>query len=415
MSTCVATSVDVALLGCGTVGSALARLAAPDAAGPLPLRLTGALVRDIARARDRRALPALTLDPHSLLDRSPDVVVELLGGLEPARSLVLEALGRGIPVVTANKSLLAHHGAELRAAAHAAGTPLLYEAAVLAGVPFLGTFARRPHAAGIHGIVGIVNGTTNFVLGRCADGARLDAAVREAQARGYAEPDPASDLDGIDAAEKLVRPAAAFRRARRVSRRCRGGGHPRALARPDPAGAGARGHRQAGGRGELARRSPGLRRSRLRPGRASAGAGGRHRQRRPARGPARPPVLPGSGRGTRRHRRHRPGRCRGDRRGAGAAAGATAEERARHRPRHRLDVDARGGARLPSPIDVADLLAAHGLYGYRATTTCVRDAREHRSLLLHEAPRPRVERAVAAVQAAARCSVSILRALEVTP
>lgn len=414
MSTCVATSVDVALLGCGTVGSALARLATPDAAGHLPLRLTGALVRDLARDRDRRALPALTLDPHSLLDRSPDVVVELLGGLEPARSLVLEALRRGIPVVTANKSLLAHHGAELRAAAHAAGTPLLYEAAVLAGVPFLGTLARRPHAAAVHGIAGIVNGTTNFVLGRCAEGARLDAAVREAQTRGYAEPDPASDLDGIDAAEKLAVLLQHFA-ARDL---CPGGLEVRGIR--------ALSHVQIRQAQELG----GI----VKPVVAASWRDGVQAFAGPAFVPTAHPLARVDGVDNAVLLEGPRGRLffQGPGAGPDATAATVLDDVAEiaaglARPPARSVKSAHvtapdtgwmltlEAARLPSPVDVADLLAAHGLYVHRATTTCARDAREHRSLLLHEAPRPRVERAVAAVQAAAGCSVSILRALEVTP
>lgn len=414
MSTCIATSVDVALLGCGTVGSAFARLAAPDAAGHLPVRLTGALVRDLARARECRALPALTLDPHTLLDRSPDVVVELLGGLEPARSLVLETLRRRIPVVTANKSLLAHHGAELRAAAHAAGTPLLCEAAVLAGVPFLGTFARRPHAAGIHAVVGIVNGTTNFVLGRCAEGARPDAAVREAQGRGYSEPDPASDLDGIDAAEKLAVLLQHFA-ARDLC-----------LAGLEVEGIRAVSRVQARQAQELG----GI----VKPVVAASWRDGVQAFAGPAFVPAAHPLARVDGVDNAVLLEAPRGRLlfQGPGTGADATAATVLDDVAEiaaglARPPARTLKSAHATApdtgwmltlealRLPSPVDVADLLAAHGLYVHRATTTCARDAREHRSLLLHEAPRPRVERAVAALRAAARCSVSILRALEVTP
>lgn len=203
MSTCVATSLDVALLGCGNVGASFARLAA-ERADALPLRITGALVRSRTRQRGIPSTLPLSTEPSALLDAKPGIVVELLGGVEPARTLVLEALRRCIPVVTANKTLLARHGSELRRAAAQTRTPLLYEAAVLAGVPFLGTFARRPEAAAAHGLVGIVNGTTNFVLTRCArPGEDVNSALSEAQRLGYAEPDPRNDMAGIDAAEKL--------------------------------------------------------------------------------------------------------------------------------------------------------------------------------------------------------------------
>lgn len=197
--------LDVALLGCGTVGSAFAALAqreSPDRA----VRITHALVRDRYRVRPTLHPDAERIDDgRAIFANPPDVVVELLGGIEPARSLVLEALQRGIPVVTANKSLLAAHGAELREVAARTATPLLYEAAVIAGVPFLGTFARRPHAARITGLIGIANGTSNYVLTRARnERCGIALALADAQRLGLAEPDPDSDLSGADAAEKLV-------------------------------------------------------------------------------------------------------------------------------------------------------------------------------------------------------------------
>lgn len=191
----------VALLGCGTVGSALVRLLhqTPDRT----LRVDRVLVRKV-RAQQTELDLRFTTSPETALAGRPDVVVELLGGCEPARGLVGEALARGLPVVTANKSLLARHGRELREQASRAGVPLLYEAAVIAGVPFLGSFARRPLAADAHALVGIVNGTSNFVLTQSARLA-LDTAdaLRLAQERGYAEPNPENDIDGTDAVEKL--------------------------------------------------------------------------------------------------------------------------------------------------------------------------------------------------------------------
>jgi homoserine dehydrogenase len=205
MSTCYAASVEVALLGCGNVGSAFARLAMHNPTPHQGVRIAGALVRDPTRPRPLTPLPRVTTDGRALLASHPDVVVELLGGTEPARALLLEALERRIPVVTANKTLLARHGRELRAAASSARTPLLFEAAVLAGVPFLGTFARRPHAASITRLAGIANGTSNFILSRCAaEGCSFADALADAQRRGYAEPDPRTDVAGIDAVEKLA-------------------------------------------------------------------------------------------------------------------------------------------------------------------------------------------------------------------
>lgn len=203
MTTCVASSVDIALLGCGTVGTAFARLAAHPSAHP-PVHIATALVRDAARHRPLASSTRVTNESRRVFEDPASVLVELLGGVEPARTLLLDALDRRIAVVTANKSLLARCGAELRAAATATSTPLLYEAAVIAGVPFLGTFARRPHAARVSGLVGIVNGTSNYVLGRADTGVTIADAVREAQQHGYAEPDPHADVSGIDAAEKLA-------------------------------------------------------------------------------------------------------------------------------------------------------------------------------------------------------------------
>lgn len=195
---------DLALLGCGNVGSALLRLLR-EGSPPRPLRVVHALVRDARRARPDTPVAAFTEDARTIFRSRPGAIVELLGGLEPARSLVLEALERRIPVVTANKSLLARHGAEIRRAAAGTSTPLLYEAAVIAGVPFLGTFARRPNAARATGFQGILNGTSNYVLTLCGDERReFLEAVAEAQRLGYAEPDPHNDVTGVDACEKLV-------------------------------------------------------------------------------------------------------------------------------------------------------------------------------------------------------------------
>ena len=198
--------IRIAVLGLGQVGGAVATLAA-RAAGALPatFHVAAALVRDPQKSRaiDTAALP-LTTDPRTALASKPDVLIEVLGGIEPARTLVIEALNAGIPVVTANKTLLAYCGAELFAAAAAAGVPLLYEASVLAGVPFLGTLGRRPFARSVTGFRGILNGTSNFVLSRMArDGAGFAEALTSAQRAGFAEPDPSKDVEGDDSVEKL--------------------------------------------------------------------------------------------------------------------------------------------------------------------------------------------------------------------
>src|SRR5687768_14110308 len=136
----LAREVRVALLGLGNVGAALASLAAQCAERDCRFTITSALVRDVHRRRAiGAAIVPVTDDPADPLASKPDVLVEVMGGLEPARSLVLAGLAAGVPVVTANKSLLAVHGDELFDAAARAGVPFLYEASVLAGVPFLGT------------------------------------------------------------------------------------------------------------------------------------------------------------------------------------------------------------------------------------------------------------------------------------
>ena len=199
-------AIEIILLGCGTVGSAVAALTRQPQPASVPIRITTALVRDARR--NRPSLPGHVLrtsDIASVLAGSPDVVVELLGGTEPARTLVLAALERGVPVVTANKSLLAAHGRELREMAALTSTPLLYEAAVVAGVPFLGTFARRAYASQLTSVIGIANGTSNYVLTRATqERLTIGAALADAQRLGLAEPDPSKDVDGIDAAEKLA-------------------------------------------------------------------------------------------------------------------------------------------------------------------------------------------------------------------
>ncbi len=141
-----------------------------------------------------------------LLADRPDVVVEVLGGLEPARTIVRDALDRGIPVVTANKSLLARITAtRFSSAAAAPACRCCYEASVIAGVPFLGTFERRPLAARVSSLTGIVNGTTNFILSEMDRRRSISTPrSRDAQRLGFAEPDPSMDVDGIDAAEKLA-------------------------------------------------------------------------------------------------------------------------------------------------------------------------------------------------------------------
>ncbi len=204
----------VALFGLGTVGTAVAaRLldrtwAEGLAARGLPVpRLVG--IADLDLERDRGlAIPAhvrQVTDYHDLLDDGVDVVVELIGGARVAGDAVLAAFAAGIDVVTANKDLVARRGSELEKAAREAGTSLRFEAAVLAGVPVLGPLVRELAASRVKAVRGIFNGTTNYILSTMAADAReYDEVLREAQARGYAETDPSSDVEGFDAAYKLV-------------------------------------------------------------------------------------------------------------------------------------------------------------------------------------------------------------------
>ncbi len=189
--------IRIGLLGLGTIGRAVA-----DAAPAHGIQCAAALVRNL----DRQPPSALKLerDGSRVLNAGVDVIVEALGGLEPARTLVAAALDRGIPVVTANKSLIAAHGPELRARAALAGVPLLYEAAVVAGVPFVGALTSRPGIRSITKITGILNGTSHAITTALERGVSFDAALADAQARGYAEPDSSADISGRDAAEKLA-------------------------------------------------------------------------------------------------------------------------------------------------------------------------------------------------------------------
>jgi homoserine dehydrogenase len=198
--------IRVGLLGYGRVGQAVAYLADRRRgrllAADVDVRCVRALVRDPRKPRLGPRVP-LSTGGVSVLEADVDVVVEVLGGREPAEELVRLALDAGIPVVTANKTLVAAAGAELRSLAGRRRTAFAFDAAVLAGVPFLGSLSRRPLAAGAREIAGIVNGTSNFILSQMAEGASCDAALAEAIARGYAEPDCDADLSGLDAAQKL--------------------------------------------------------------------------------------------------------------------------------------------------------------------------------------------------------------------
>jgi homoserine dehydrogenase len=208
----VSQPLKVALLGCGTVGSEVFRLLgeqAPDLAARAgaPLEVAGVAVRRLSRPR-AVDVPAgmLTTDAMGLVT-SPetDIVVEVIGGIEPARSLLLAALKAGKPVVTANKALLAEDGATLADAARAGGADLYYEASVAGAIPLLRPLRESLAGDAVRQVLGIVNGTTNYILDRMdTSGAGFTEALEEAQALGYAEPDPTADVEGFDAASKAA-------------------------------------------------------------------------------------------------------------------------------------------------------------------------------------------------------------------
>jgi homoserine dehydrogenase len=196
----------VAVLGAGTVGREVVRGLA-RLAHLAPIELVGIAVRDVERAR-ARGLPAdLLTDAPAHLVASPDTdaIVELMGGDEPAHTLVAAALGAGKAVVSANKHVVAHHGASLEAIARRTGAQFRFEAAVGGGIPVLGPLAADLAANRVTRVRGIVNGTTNHILSAMAtDGRTYEAVLREAQELGYAEADPSGDVGGHDAMNKIV-------------------------------------------------------------------------------------------------------------------------------------------------------------------------------------------------------------------
>jgi homoserine dehydrogenase len=203
--------VPVALLGYGTVGAAVNRLLDEGAADieratGHRLRVVRALVRDLAKERDfPAAAGVLTTEPAAVLeDDSIALVAEVMGGIEPTGAYVLDLLRRGTPVVSANKQLLARRGAELFAAASEAGTPLRFEASVCAAIPVVKVLRESLVVTHVHRVLGIVNGTTNFILTRMERGAGYEEALAEAQRLGYAEADPTEDVSGADAAAKMA-------------------------------------------------------------------------------------------------------------------------------------------------------------------------------------------------------------------
>jgi homoserine dehydrogenase len=204
--------VRVALLGCGVVGSEVIRLLTEQADDLVarvgaPLEIAGIAVRRIDRSRQvdvRREL--FTTDARGLVTRGDiDVVVEVIGGIEPARSLILAALESGASVVTANKALLAEDGATLFEAAEKAQRDIYFEASVAGAIPIIRPLRESLAGDRVRRVLGIVNGTTNFILDQMdTHGAGFEEALEDAQARGYAEADPTADVDGFDAAAKAA-------------------------------------------------------------------------------------------------------------------------------------------------------------------------------------------------------------------
>jgi homoserine dehydrogenase len=208
----VADRLRVGVLGCGNVGAALCRLVVDHAdiirarAGTA-LEIAAVAVRDVAKPRDIPLAPdVLTDDPAAVVkDPTIDIVVEVMGSVEPSRTLILDALAAGKPVVTANKELLASHATELLAAAEATGVDLLFEASVGGGIPLIRPLRESLAGDRIRRVLGIVNGTTNYILTRMTEeGSPFADVLADAQRLGYAEADPTADVGGHDAAAKAA-------------------------------------------------------------------------------------------------------------------------------------------------------------------------------------------------------------------
>jgi homoserine dehydrogenase len=204
--------IRVALLGCGSVGSEVVRLLVGQRAdlaarAGAALELVGVAVRRLDHPRPAHVpRQLLTVDAESLVSRPDvDVVVEVIGGIEPARTLILSAFRNGASVVTANKALLAEDGPTLFQAASEAGLDIYYEAAVAGAIPIVRPLRESLAGDRVNRVLGIVNGTTNFILDKMdTTGAGFEDALDEAQALGFAEPDPTADIEGFDAASKAA-------------------------------------------------------------------------------------------------------------------------------------------------------------------------------------------------------------------
>lgn len=204
--------VKVGLLGLGTVGTGVVRIVEGHHEDLLsqvgsPISIHRISVKDRSKHRNVAVDPAkLTENPWDIVrDPEIDIVVEVMGGVEGTKELIMEALERGKHIVTANKDLMALHGPELLAKAHEKGCDILYEASVAGGIPIIRTLIEGFSSDRITKIMGIVNGTTNFILTKMSqEGAAYASVLQEAQALGYAEADPTSDVEGLDAARKMT-------------------------------------------------------------------------------------------------------------------------------------------------------------------------------------------------------------------
>ena len=203
--------VRLGVLGHGVVGSAFVKLVARQsdqilARSGVRLEVTKVCVRDKTKKHTLPKGAVLVTDAHELVQSvDVDLVVELMGGIEPAFQLISESLGKHKPVVTANKALLAKHGVELFKTADAASTDLLFEAAVCGGIPLIRPLRESLRGEPISRVMGIVNGTTNFILTKMSEvGADYSVALAEAQQLGFAEADPTADVEGHDAAAKIA-------------------------------------------------------------------------------------------------------------------------------------------------------------------------------------------------------------------
>ena len=203
--------IKVGMLGCGVVGSSVARLLSEDSGDfaervGATLKLVQVAVRNVSAKRDSVSSSILTGDPQKVVaDPSIDIVIEVMGGIEPARTLLMTAINNGKSIITANKALLAQHGAELFDAARKNGVDLFYEASVGGAIPILRPLRESLVGDHVNRIMGIVNGTTNYILTKMdEEGSDFASVLKEAQALGYAEADPTADVEGHDAAAKAA-------------------------------------------------------------------------------------------------------------------------------------------------------------------------------------------------------------------